>query len=109
MLFLNQQLRKWGYIMFCSKCGKEIHDEAVVCPFCGCATQNFNAKKSEDNQQKNQPIIINNSSSASSSASASAAVTGKVRRHYYVAFDIFMILITGGLWIIWMILRPKYY
>ena len=66
-------------------------------------------KKSEDNQQKNQPIIINNSSSASSSASASAAVTGKVRRHYSVAFDIFMILITGGLWIIWMILRPKYY
>lgn len=24
--------------MFCSKCGKEIHDEAVVCPNCGCST-----------------------------------------------------------------------
>lgn len=24
--------------MFCSKCGKEIFDEAVVCPYCGCAT-----------------------------------------------------------------------
>ena len=24
--------------MFCSKCGKEIYDEAVVCPFCGCST-----------------------------------------------------------------------
>lgn len=23
--------------MFCSKCGKEIHDEAVVCIHCGCA------------------------------------------------------------------------
>ena len=23
--------------MFCSKCGKEIMDEAVVCPNCGCA------------------------------------------------------------------------
>ena len=23
--------------MFCSKCGKEIVDEAVVCPHCGCA------------------------------------------------------------------------
>ena len=23
--------------MFCSKCGKEIHDEAVVCVHCGCA------------------------------------------------------------------------
>ena len=27
--------------MFCSKCGKEINDEAVVCPSCGCATANF--------------------------------------------------------------------
>ena len=23
--------------MFCTKCGKEIHDEAIVCPFCGCS------------------------------------------------------------------------
>lgn len=22
---------------YCSKCGAEIHDEAVVCPYCGCA------------------------------------------------------------------------
>lgn len=27
--------------MFCSKCGKEIFDEAVVCPNCGCATGNY--------------------------------------------------------------------
>ena len=24
--------------MFCQKCGKEIIDEAVICPHCGCAT-----------------------------------------------------------------------
>lgn len=24
---------------FCEKCGKEIMDEAVVCPHCGCQTQ----------------------------------------------------------------------
>ncbi len=30
--------------MFCSKCGKEIMDEAVVCPNCGCATQNYTAQ-----------------------------------------------------------------
>lgn len=23
---------------FCSKCGKEIHDEAVICVHCGCST-----------------------------------------------------------------------
>lgn len=25
--------------MFCSKCGKEVRDEAVICPYCGCAIQ----------------------------------------------------------------------
>lgn len=25
---------------FCSKCGKEILEEAIVCPNCGCATVN---------------------------------------------------------------------
>ena len=91
--------------MFCSKCGKEINDEAVVCVHCGCATEKMNKQEAE----KNQPIIINNNNSASSSATASAAVGGRVRRRYSLLFDIFMICITGGLWIIWMILRPKYY
>ena len=27
--------------MFCSKCGKEILNEAVICPNCGCATNNY--------------------------------------------------------------------
>lgn len=26
--------------MFCQKCGKEIHDEAVICVGCGCPTNN---------------------------------------------------------------------
>ena len=94
--------------MFCSKCGKEINDEAVVCVHCGCATANYQ----QDNKQKEQPIIINNNNSASSSASASAAAAvgvGRVRRKHSFLFDLFMICITGGLWIIWMLIRPKYY
>lgn len=27
--------------MFCSKCGKEIAENAVMCTECGCATENF--------------------------------------------------------------------
>lgn len=92
--------------MFCSKCGREIDDEAVVCVHCGCATGNFE----KNNKEKEQPIIINNNNSASSSAAAAAAgVGGRVRRRYSLLLDIFMIVCTGGLWIIWMILRPKYY
>ena len=30
--------------MFCSKCGKEIADEAVVCVYCGCMVKNTTAK-----------------------------------------------------------------
>ena len=87
--------------MFCSKCGKEINDEAVVCIYCGCPTANYQ----KNTKDKEQPIIINNNNSAASSA----AVYGKVRRKHSLLFDILMICFTGGLWIIWMILRPKYY
>lgn len=92
--------------MFCSKCGKEINNEAVVCVHCGCATERLHKQETA----KDQPIIINNnnSTSASSSASAAAGVI-RVKRKHSLLFDIFMICITGGLWIIWMIFRPKYY
>lgn len=30
--------------MYCKKCGNEISDEAVICPKCGCATDNYGGK-----------------------------------------------------------------
>ena len=24
--------------MYCRKCGKEVDDEAIICPYCGCST-----------------------------------------------------------------------
>ena len=27
--------------MFCNKCGKEIDDDALICPHCGCGTVNY--------------------------------------------------------------------
>lgn len=35
--------------MFCSKCGKEIADEAVICPQCGCATANYHSPAANKN------------------------------------------------------------
>ena len=31
--------------MFCSKCGNEIDNEALICPKCGCATANMASQK----------------------------------------------------------------
>ena len=33
---------------YCSKCGKELVDEAVVCPGCGCAQGNTNVPEKAD-------------------------------------------------------------
>lgn len=33
--------------MFCSKCGNEIMDEAVICPKCGCKTGNLAENKDD--------------------------------------------------------------
>lgn len=94
--------------MFCFKCGKEIDDEAVVCVHCGAPTKNM----INNNQNTDKPIIISNNNSASSSASASASVSGmvnrRIRRHYSSALDIILFFCTGGLWLIWMLIRPKY-
>ena len=39
--------------MYCTKCGQEIDDEAVVCPKCGVQTANMKA-------QQQPQIVINN-------------------------------------------------
>ena len=41
--------------MFCPKCGKEIMDEAVICPHCGCAT---NSKADSVKEQETNVLAI---------------------------------------------------
>lgn len=84
--------------MFCYNCGKEIDAKAVVCINCGVETKNM-----KSNTDKN--IVINNSSSSSSSATNP---NNKTKKKYNFLLDLLLICCTGGLWIIWMIVRPKY-
>lgn len=38
--------------MYCTNCGKELHDEAVFCPACGVPTHNMAMVKSSATQQE---------------------------------------------------------
>jgi uncharacterized membrane protein YvbJ len=82
---------------YCEHCGNQIeNDNAIVCPTCGEPTKSYN-------QQSDKNIIINNSASAASSPGPT-----KQKKHYNFLLDLILILCTGGLWIIWMLIRPKY-
>ena len=41
--------------MFCSNCGKEINDKAVICIHCGCATRNHQI---EEENRKSMIVAI---------------------------------------------------
>lgn len=85
---------------FCKFCGEKIPMDAVICTHCGRQVEELKGSKPDN-------IVINNSASAA--ASASNINKGPIKRKHSILFDLFMIVITGGLWIIWMIIRPKYY
>ena len=44
--------------MFCSKCGKEIADEALICPMCGCATINYKNPTTSNTACSNDYVAI---------------------------------------------------
>lgn len=44
--------------MFCKKCGKEIFDEAVVCPHCGTMTGNKSMTFGGEEEEKGNGIAI---------------------------------------------------
>lgn len=43
--------------MFCEKCGKEVHDEAVVCVHCGCSLKS-STELSADNEPLNGAVKV---------------------------------------------------
>lgn len=81
---------------FCKFCGEKIDFHCVVCIKCG--------RQVEELKTSGEPIVINNS------ASSSSVSTGmqKRKKKYNILLDIVLIFCTAGLWIIWMIIRPKY-
>ena len=44
--------------MYCSKCGKEINDEAVICVHCGCAIESKTASVTNQNDAPNTGLAV---------------------------------------------------
>ena len=108
---LKQEYRLTGIVpegmKQCPKCAELLFGDANYCPNCKDLLSNITINEQQRNPNN---IIINNVTSSSSSASAiNNNVNIRVRRKYNIILDLFMICITGGLWLIWMLIRPKYY
>ena len=43
---------------FCQHCGKEIMDEAVICPSCGCAVQTTNNQVAEVDESVSAGLVV---------------------------------------------------
>ena len=84
---------------YCKHCGKLIDKDCVICVHCGKQVEEL-----KSNSDKN--IYINNSASAA--ASSAVSMPEKRKKKYNLLLDLILILCTGGIWIIWMIVRPKY-
>lgn len=51
--------------MFCSKCGKEINDDALICPSCGCATENYSKNEKENTVKSNATDLLDKANTLS--------------------------------------------
>ncbi|MBO5889630.1 MAG: zinc-ribbon domain-containing protein [Clostridia bacterium] len=44
--------------MYCTKCGSEINDQAVICPNCGCATFNYTSRNVNTSSEDKNGMAI---------------------------------------------------
>lgn len=44
--------------MYCNKCGKEIDDEALICPYCGCGTVNYIRDQAKAESRARSPASL---------------------------------------------------
>ena len=78
---------------YCKHCGEIIDYDCVVCVKCGKQVEELKYDKN---------IVINNSSSSAN------FLPEKKKKKYNLLLDLIMIFLTGGLWFIWILIRPKY-
>jgi uncharacterized paraquat-inducible protein A len=45
-------------MMYCSTCGSQIHEKAVICPKCGVPTQNYNPSRGNDGGEVSIGLVV---------------------------------------------------
>ena len=93
--------------MYCSKCGTQIDDEAIVCPKCGCPTKNYDQAHAQP-QQVTQYIVRDDASPKSRTVALVLAIfLGGLGVHRFylgkVGTGILWLLTVGCLGIGWLI------
>ena len=70
--------------MYCTKCGAQIDNQAIVCPNCGVGTHNYNSQV-RSAQGYAQPIVINNNNTNTNMNTGGYAGAG-VQKSKWTAF-----------------------
>ncbi len=72
---------------FCKKCGKELEDSVVFCPYCGTNQESGQTVSNAQPQQQASPIIVNvENSNNNTNQNVSPEAFGRKRVNKWVAF-----------------------
>jgi hypothetical protein len=88
----------------CPYCAEKIQALAKKCKHCG-ELLDAQLRDIEMLKSQKQNVYMNAGGGGGGSSASSSSSGGWAYREHGILFHLFMILITGGLWIIWLIVR----
>jgi hypothetical protein len=91
-------------LIACPYCAEKIQPLAKKCKHCG-ELLDAQLRDIETLKSQKQNVYMNAGGGGGGASSSSASSAGWAYRQHGLLFHLFMIFITGGLWIFWLIIR----